>query len=86
MKTTIAILASTLLVSTAAVSQTRPTNPRNEPPGQMMKDHGSVRGSPGASGYTPGHQMQSRGSAKNSPGASGYAPGHEPTGSIPRSR
>ena len=77
--------ASAILVGISsagfAQTQTKPTNPGNLPPGQVMQDKGSVKGSPGASGYTPGQQMQQSGSVKGSPGASGYAPGHAPAGS-----
>ena len=45
-------------------------------PGQQMQEKGSVRGSPGASGYAPGQKMHRRGSVKGTTGASGYAPGH----------
>lgn len=46
-------------------------------PGHEMQDKGSVKGQPGASGYSPGHEMQDKGSKRGSPGASGYAPGHQ---------
>ena len=59
-------------LSTAAFAQTSP--------GLQMQEKGSVKGSPGASGYAPGHQMQEKGSVKGSAGASGYAPGHATTG------
>jgi hypothetical protein len=49
-------------------------------PGLQMQEKGSVKGSPGASGYAPGHQMQEKGSVKGTTGASGYAPGHATTG------
>ena len=51
------------------------------PPGDQMQDKGSVKGSPGASGYAPGHEMQKKGSVKGTEGASGYAPGRSTTGS-----
>jgi hypothetical protein len=57
-------------VSTAALAQAQTT------PGHEMQEKGSVKGSPGASGYAPGHQMQEKGSVKGTTGASGYAPGH----------
>ena len=47
----------------------------------QMQEKGSVKGSPGASGYAPGQQMQEKGSVKGTTGASGYAPGHATTGS-----
>lgn len=46
-------------------------------PGQQMQDKGSVKGSPGASGYAPGQQMHDKGSVKGTTGASGYAPGQQ---------
>ena len=49
-------------------------------PGHEMQEKGSVKGSPGASGYAPGHMMQENGSVKGTTGASGYAPGHGTTG------
>lgn len=79
-----AFLAGLTLLVGSAWAQSRVSNPRNEPPGQMMQQKGSVKGSPGASGYAPGHEMQAHGSRKRKPGASGYAPGHEPTGSLPK--
>jgi hypothetical protein len=46
-------------------------------PGHEMQNKGSVKGEPGASGYSPGDQMHDKGSVKGHPGASGYAPGHK---------
>jgi hypothetical protein len=60
------------VASTAAFAQTAP--------GLQMQEKGSVKGSPGASGYAPGHKMQKKGSVKGTTGASGYAPGHATTG------
>ncbi len=54
-------------------------------PGQQMQENGSVKGSPGASGYAPGQQMQDRGSKPGTNGASGYAPGHSTSGSAAKS-
>ena len=51
-------------------------------PGHEMQEKGSVKGSPGASGYAPGHMMQENGSVKGTTGASGYAPGHTTTGAA----
>ncbi len=62
------------LLSVAAVSA------QAQSPGLQMQEKGSVKGSPGASGYAPGHQMQENGSVKGTTGASGYAPGHSTTG------
>ena len=73
--------AFTVGAATLALAQTKPTNPNNLPPGQAMQDKGSVKGSPGASGYTPGHEMKKDGSASG-PGASDHAPGHAPSTST----
>jgi hypothetical protein len=75
MKKLLALAAAGLLAgaSTVAFAQTSP--------GLQMQEKGSVKGSPGASGYAPGHQMQEeKGSVKGTTGASGYAPGHATTG------
>ncbi len=64
--------AGLLAASTVAFAQTSP--------GLQMQEKGSVKGSPGASGYAPGQQMQEKGSVKGTTGASGYAPGHATTG------
>jgi hypothetical protein len=73
-KKMIALAAAGLLAgaSTVAFAQTSP--------GLQMQEKGSVKGSPGASGYAPGQQMQEKGSVKGTTGASGYAPGHATTG------
>ncbi|MFE1598808.1 hypothetical protein [Methylobacterium sp. ID0610] len=81
MKRALSVATALALLGTAAVAQTRATNPQNEPPGQRMQERGSVKGTTGASGYTPGHEMQSTGSVKGTSGASGYAPGHDPAAS-----
>jgi hypothetical protein len=75
MKKRFAFAAAGLLasVSTIAFAQTTP--------GLQMQEKGSVKGSPGASGYAPGHEMQENGSVKGTTGASGYAPGRATTGS-----
>ena len=52
----------------------------HQTPGHQMQERGSVKGSPGASGYAPGQQMQQKGSKPGQPGASGYAPGNARTG------
>jgi hypothetical protein len=65
-------LAAAALMIGAAI----PAQARDDTPGHKMQKKGSVKGHPGASGYSPGHQMQAKGSKKRSPGASGYAPGH----------
>ena len=72
-KRLIALTAAGLLLSTAAFAQTSP--------GLQMQEKGSVKGSPGASGYAPGHEMKEKGLVKGTTGASGYAPGHATTGS-----
>ena len=66
-----ALFASTALAQAAGVSE--------KTPGDQMQDKGSVKGSPGASGYSSGHEMQENGSVKGTRGASGYAPGHSTT-------
>ncbi|ACL56547.1 hypothetical protein [Methylobacterium nodulans] len=81
MKRVLSVATALALLGTAAVAQTRTTNPHNEPPGQKMHESGSAKGTTGASGYTPGHEMQSTGSVKGTSGASGYAPGHDPASS-----
>ena len=45
-------------------------------PGHQYQEKGSMKGSPGASGYAPGHKMQRKGPVRGTTGASGYAPGH----------
>jgi hypothetical protein len=74
MKKLLAIAAAGLLAgaSTVAFAQTSP--------GLQMQEKGSVKGSPGASGYAPGQKMQEKGSVKGTTGASGYAPGHATSG------
>ncbi|MBI3704310.1 MAG: hypothetical protein HY244_10825 [Rhizobiales bacterium] len=68
-----------MLVTASAAANAQSTT-REKTPGDQMQDKGSVKGSPGASGYAPGHLMQEKGSVKGTTGASGYAPGHETTG------
>jgi hypothetical protein len=67
--------AAALLIGTGGAMAQNPNAP-----GQQMHEKGSVKGSPGASGYAPGHMMQDKGSVKGTTGASGYAPGHATTG------
>lgn len=64
----------------AAGLLTIPALAQAQSPGLQMQENGSVKGSPGASGYAPGHKMQENGSVKGTTGASGYAPGHATTG------
>jgi hypothetical protein len=52
-------------------------SPKNATPGHEMQQKGSIKGDPGASGYSPGDQMKDRGSVPGHPGASGYAPGRK---------
>ncbi len=68
-----ALFAGTALASAAGVSE--------KTSGDQMQDKGSLKGSPGASGYSPGHGMKTRSSLKRTKGegASGYAPGHSTT-------
>jgi hypothetical protein len=65
-----------LLIATTALGYAQSSSGRMP---DRTQDRGSVRGQPGASGYTPGHQMQDKGSRAGEPGASGYAPGHQPS-------
>lgn len=74
MKTFIAGAIAAGLLTIPALAQAQTT------PGHEMQEKGSVKGSPGASGYAPGHRMQENGSVKGTTGASGYAPGHSTTG------
>ena len=66
--------AAALLIGTSGAFAESATS--DQTPGHKMQTKGSVKGSPGASGYAPGHVMQQKGSKKGFPGASGYAPGH----------
>ena len=65
--------AALLLISSSATFARDDTT--NATPGHQMQEKGSMKGEPGASGYSPGHQMQEHGS-KGAPGASASAPGH----------
>ena len=69
--------ALTLAFGSVAFAQ---NSTSDKTPGHLMQEKGSVKGSPGASGYAPGQQMQEKGSVKGTTGASGYAPGHSTTG------
>ena len=68
------IAAGSLLIGSCA-SGLAQSSTQERTPGDQMQDKGSVKGSPGASGYAPGHLMQEKGSVKGTTGASGYAPG-----------
>ncbi len=74
--------AATLVLTSAVAGYAQ--GAREKTPGDQMQDRmqekGSVKGSPGASGYAPGQLMQEKGSVKGTTGASGYAPGRETTG------
>ena len=74
------VAAGVLLIGSCA-SGLAQSSAQEKTPGDQMQDKGSVKGSPGASGYAPGHMMQEKGSVKGTTGASGYAPGHATTGS-----
>ena len=69
------IAASSLLIGSCA-SGLAQSSTQERTPGDQMQDKGSVKGSPGASGYAPGQLMQEKGSVKGTTGASGYAPSH----------
>ncbi len=81
MKSAVAIATAALIASAPAVYA---QGSFSKSPGHEMQQHGSKKGSPGASGYAPGHEMQAKGSKGSSPGASGYAPG-QTTGSNTKS-
>jgi hypothetical protein len=68
MRLSIIAAAVVALVASPAFAATAKSNA----PGQQMQKHGSVAGSPGASGYAPGHLKKKAGvhSAKQ------FAPGH----------
>jgi hypothetical protein len=72
------VAASGLLIGSYA-SGLAQTSAQEKTPGDQMQDKGSVKGSPGASGYAPGHVMKKKGSATGTTWASGYAPGHVKT-------
>ena len=82
MKSKSLVLASAvvLLVSQSIIAAAQTSNSsRNRAPGQQFQEKGSVRGDPGASGYSPGDLKNDRGSRPGFPGASGYAPGRSPS-------
>lgn len=64
----IAAAAVALIASSPAFAASAKMNA----PGQEMQKHGSVAGSPGASGYAPGHLKKKAGVRS----ASKFAPGH----------
>jgi hypothetical protein len=76
MKSTSLVLASAavLLVSQSVFAAAQTSNAaRSRAPGQQFQQKGSVRGDPGASGYSPGDLKNDKGSRPGHPGASGYA-------------
>ena len=76
MRKTVSILATVGLLSLSAGLAFAQSSTAHRTPGHQMQDKGSVRGSPGASGYAPGHAMHQKGSRKGYPGASGWTPSH----------
>ena len=70
------LVAAGLFAASTGLALAQSSTP-NRTPGHEMQNKGSVKGEPGASGYSPGDQMHDKGPAKGSPGASGYAPGHK---------
>ena len=72
----VALAAASLFPSPTRLAPTQSSTP-NRTPGHEMQNKGSVKGEPGASGYSPGDKMHDKGSVKGEPGASGYAPGHK---------
>ena len=69
------IATSSLLIGSCANGFAQ-SSTQEKTPGDQMQDKGSVKGSPGASGYARGQQMQEKGSVKGTTDASGYAPSH----------
>jgi hypothetical protein len=70
------LTAAGLFAASTGVALAQSSTP-SRTPGHEMQNKGSVKGEPGASGYSPGDRMHDKGSVKGSPGASGYAPGHK---------
>jgi len=71
----VALAAAGLFAASTGLALAQSSTP-SRTPGHEMQNKGSVKGEPGASGYSPGDRMHDKGSVKGSPGASGYAPGH----------
>jgi len=69
----VALVAAGLFAASTGLAFAQSTN---RTPGHEMQRKGSVKGEPGASGYSPGDRMHDKGPVKGHPGASGYAPGH----------
>ena len=63
----IAVAAAAFMISPAFAATAK-----SNAPGQQMQKHGSVAGTPGASGYAPGHLKKKSGVRS----ASKFAPGH----------
>ena len=72
----VVLTAAGLFAASTGLALAQSSTP-SRTPGHEMQYKGSVKGEPGASGYSPGDQMHDKGPAKGSPGASGYAPGHK---------
>jgi hypothetical protein len=84
-KSLVLVSAAVLLVSQGVFAAAQTSNvARSRAPGQQFQEKGSVRGDPGASGYSPGDLKNDKGSRPGHPGASGYAPGHSTTQSGAR--
>ena len=77
----ISLMAAAGLIAASGAAGYAQSSTPEKTPGHKMQDKGSVKGSPGASGYAPGQLMQEKGSVKGTAGASGYAPGRATTGS-----
>ncbi len=74
MKALCLAVAAGVLIASTSLGLAQSSTPSNTP-GHEMQKKGSVKGEPGASGYSPGHEMQEGNSMKDEPGASGNAPG-----------
>lgn len=68
MKTSILAIAAAAVIASTPFAVAKSAN--SGAPGQMMQQHGSVAGHPGASGYAPGH-LKKKGTS-----AATFAPGH----------
>jgi hypothetical protein len=60
-----AIVAGSMLVAASAFAQSNTDMRNSSTPGHQMQEKGSVKGSPGASGYAPGHTKENTGSGSN---------------------
>jgi hypothetical protein len=70
----IAMLAAAGLFAASSGLALAQSSTPSRTPGHEMQNKGSVKGEPGASGYSPGDKMHDKGSVPGHPGASGYAP------------